>query len=173
MSDRVVRWVEWGSPIEKANWLDGASYLDASLPLVRDVARRFAIACDPNDKEGLARDLHRFVRDAIHYIHDPVVEEFSDAQQVLEQGYGDCDDKIRCFVALCASVRIDAHVRPVFERLDEGPFVHVQACVRWPGSERDGLADPSGYLPAELIIAGIPIGVGPRQSFGYRGRILV
>jgi transglutaminase-like putative cysteine protease len=129
--------------------------LDARLPAVRDFARRVAMSPlhDPNDQEALARDLHQFVRDCIKYIRDPAGEEFSDAQQVFQQGFGDCDDKVRLFVALCRSLGIEARVLPIFRGSD---FVHVQAEVR--------VGDPPRWMVAELIVKGIALGEHPRRK---------
>jgi len=93
-------------------------------------------------------------------VSDPASEEFSDAEQTLRQGYGDCDDKVRAFVALLrsASSSFEAHIRPV---LNSDGFAHVQAVVRFPGSFmvrgwRDGgpafVAGPGGWVTAEVIL---------------------
>jgi transglutaminase-like putative cysteine protease len=160
MAGREVRRVDFASAEAKAKWIDAKASIDAwRCPLVRDIARRFAQApCyDPNDLEPLARDLFEFVRDAIKYIKDPLVEELSDSQQVLEQGFGDCDDKARLYVALCRSVGITARIRPVFD----GPesFVHVQAEVYLPRK---------GWRVCDLIVRDLPLG-----SLPTRGALLV
>lgn len=154
---RAVVFVDWQA---KARYLDGAASVDARRPYVRQVARWVAMARDPNDKGGMVRDLYRIVRDHVRYVHDPDSEEFSDADTVLAQGYGDCDDKARAFVALCRSLRIEAAIRPVLSRRPDGgdDFTHVQAVVRWPGSYQEPKAQAGGWLVAELIMRDADLG---------------
>lgn len=164
------RRVEWRDVHEKAQWIDGECYLYARLPLVRELGARFACARDSNDREGLARDLHRFVRDSVRYVPDPFYEEISDAQTILERGYGDCDDKVVAFVSLGRSVGLESRVRPVLD--PEGYFYHVQAEVCWPGSESFAYAQPRGWVLAELILRGCELGQSPhtlpQSSYGSR-----
>lgn len=146
------------------------AFVDARLPLVRELATRFALARDPNDREGLTRDFQRFVRDSIVYVPDPTYEEITDSQSILERGYGDCDDKTRLFVALERSVGLDARIRPVFDA--DGYFYHVQAEASWPGSTFFRGAQPGGWVLCELIIRGCELGqspnVIPQASTGAR-----
>lgn len=158
MNDHRRR-VEWEGVREKAQWIDGWCYVDARLPLVRELATRFAQARDPNDHEGLIIDLQRFVRDSIKYVPDPMYEEIADAQTILERGFGDCDDKCRCFVALARAVSLDARIRPVVDR--DGLFYHVQSEARWSGSDRHKFAQPNGWLLVELILRGCELGQSP------------
>lgn len=158
-STPVRRRIVWSDATQKSQWIDGMAYTDAKLPLVRSVATRFAMARNPNDYEGLARDLHRFVRDSVKYIADPSYEEISDTQTIFERGYGDCDDKARAFVALARSVGLEARIRPIFD--GEGYFYHVQAEVRWPGSSRFLNAQPNGWVLVELILQACELGQSP------------
>jgi transglutaminase-like putative cysteine protease len=157
--ERVVRSIVFDSADDKARWLDAMATLDARLPLVREVARRFAKAPvhDPNNPEALARDFARFVRDAIKYVKDPAGEELSDAEQTLRQGYGDCDDKARLFVALCRSMQIMARIRPCagVDVRDPDDFVHVQAEVK---------NDRGGWDVVELIVRGLDYGKLPKRG---------
>ena len=154
-----VRFVTFDDWMTKAEYLDGAAWVDARLlPVVREVARRVARpygAISPEKMGAIARDLFRLVRDRVRYVSDPASEEFSDAQQTLEQGFGDCDDKVRCFVALARSLKLEAHVRPVMRGSE---FAHVQAVVRWPGSERERKALQDGWMVAELILRDAELG---------------
>jgi transglutaminase-like putative cysteine protease len=145
---------------EKAQWLDSAASLDANLTAVRHLAGRFARAAGANQWGQLARDLHRFVRDSIRYVHDPGSEEFADSAVILARGYEDCDGKARLFVALCRSCGIDARIRPVFKKhpID---FVHVQCEVRWPGSALESSSTADGWMLAEIILHGCEIGQDP------------
>jgi transglutaminase-like putative cysteine protease len=147
---------------EKAAYLDANASLDARHPAVRTFAARIGRAHDPNDQEGMVRDIFRFVRDAIRYVHDPRYEEFSDTSVILDRGYGDCDDKARAFVALCRALGIEARIRPVFNHV--GDFVHVQAEVRWRGSAKQPIAQPGGWVLAEVTIEGCELGQDPRTA---------
>jgi transglutaminase-like putative cysteine protease len=159
---RPVVFQDWEA---KANYLDGAAWIDARLPFVRDIARRFAKACNPNNFQALAWMCFRFCRDRIRYVPDPASEEFSDSQQILEQGFGDCDDKTRLFVALCRSLRLEARIRPVLQRTAEGDdFVHVQAQVRWPGSSRTLKSGEGGWVTAEVILKDCELGDEPQDA---------
>lgn len=146
---------------EKARWLDGSAKFDAwHLPKVRELAVRFAKALshDPNDPDALAQDFYKFVRDSIRYISDPGgMEQLSDSDVILEQGFGDCDDKARLFVALCTCVRVIARIRPCFTDPAVGEnFVHVQAEVF--------LQSQNEYVPVEFIIRDLPFGEMPREG---------
>lgn len=153
---RAITFDGW---LEKAQYLDGAAWMDARiLPGVRDTARRIARpygAISPEKLGSIARDLFRLVQRNVRYTPDPASEEFSDAQQTLEQGAGDCDDKVRCFIALCRAIKVEAIVRPVMANND---FAHVQALVRYPGSEEHPRALADGWLVAELILRDAQLG---------------
>lgn len=149
-------YITWRSPQEKAKWLDEAAMTDARLPLTRRLAVTIARKTDPNRKDLLVEELHRFVRDSIHYVHDPSFEEFASSDVTLQRGIGDCDDKARLFVALARSAGIEAHIWPIYNK--QGDFVHVQAIVRWPGSDRYRLARQGGWVVAELIVEGARLG---------------
>jgi len=159
VSETTRRHITWANAEAKAQWIDGMAYTDAKLTLVRDFAARVAFALDPNDREGLARTLQRFVRDQIRYVPDPTYEEISDSQTILERAWGDCDDKARLFTALARAVGIDARVRPVED--EEGLFYHVQCEARWPGSDRMKNAQPGGWVLAELILRDCDLGDSP------------
>jgi transglutaminase-like putative cysteine protease len=146
----------------KANWLDAAASLDARNPTVRELAGRFAKARGPNDQAGIARDLHDFVRDSITYVYGPSHQEFADSGAILERGFDNCAGKSRLFVALARAVELDARIVPNFAHPDE--FNHVQAQVRYPGSEKDPRSEAGGWLRAELIAKGVPLGNGPEVA---------
>ena len=155
---------------DKANFLDGRAWVDARLPYVRAWARRVAMAHDPNDFEGIARDLFEYVQHKIKYVSDPASEEFSDAEQTMRQGFGDCDDKAELLVALLrsASSSFEAHIRPV---LNDVGFAHVQVVMRFPrsylltamrsfpgGARPDFVANPGGWIVAEVILRDAQLG---------------
>ena len=75
-------------------------------PLVRQKATEIVSAL-PNQKGWLAqiRALHKFVRDGIYYVRDiNGVETVREAQRVLIDGVGDCDDKAVLLASLLESV---------------------------------------------------------------------
>jgi hypothetical protein len=170
MNGELRRRIVWANANEKAEWIDGMAFVDARLPGVRRFATQVALSRDPNDREGLVRELHRFVRDRVRYVPDPSYEEISDTETILERGWGDCDDKARAFVGLLRSVGLDGRIRPVFDR--EGYFYHVQAEAKWPGSDRFLGAQPGGWVLCELILRGCELGQAPntvpQSSFGAR-----
>ena len=172
MNQSVTRTTLFRGPDEKAAWLDAMATLDARLPETRALARRFATGAyaDPNELGAVARNFHHFVRDSIRYVRDPAGEEFSDSDAVLLRGFGDCDDKARCFVALCRSIGITAQTRPCFTGDD---FVHVQAEVLLSPKEHAIACfrqDPEcQWCLAELIVKGLELGDSPPRY----GRVLV
>lgn len=148
--------------VEKARWLDAAASLDARNPNIRELAIRFQKARGANDPRGTATDIQAFCRDGISYCYGPSHQEFADSWTIINRPGGACDNcagKSRCFVALCRAVEIDAQIVPNFRNPDE--FNHVQAQVRWAGSERERYAERGGWLRVELIVRGVPLGAGP------------
>lgn len=165
----VRRAVDYASLTDKANWLDAAASLDARDPYIRELAIRYQKSRGANDPRGLATDFQAFARDAISYCYGPSHQEFADSKTILTRPGGACDNcagKSRVFVALCRAVELDARILPNFKHPDE--FNHVQAQVRWPGSEREPMAEPGGWLRVELIVRGVPLGYGP--EVGQRDR---
>jgi transglutaminase-like putative cysteine protease len=162
----VRRPLTFASLEEKAAWLDAAASLDARHPGVRAFAQRFQKG-HANDPGYVAREIHKFARDGISYCFGPSHQEFADTWTIIAEGGAACDNcagKSRVFVALCRAIEIDARIVPNFASPDD--FNHVQAQVRWAGSERDPNAGPGGWLRVELIVRGVPLGAGP--SAGQR-----
>jgi transglutaminase-like putative cysteine protease len=156
----------------KARWLDAAASLDARNPGIRELAIRFQKARTANDPRGLATDIHKFCRDSIAYCFGPSHQEFADAWTILNRPGGACDNcagKSRVFVALCRAVELDARIVPNFRSPDE--FNHVQAQVRWDGSEKQPMAEAGGWLRAELIVKGVPLGYGPEAGQRIAGKL--
>lgn len=157
---------------EKAAWLDAAASLDARQPGIRELAIRFMKARGANDPRGIATDIHTFCRDSISYCYGPSHQEFADSWTIINRPGGACDNcagKSRIFVALCRSVEIDARIVPNFKNPNQ--FNHVQAQVRWPGSEREPRAEAGGWLRVELIVKGVPLGGGPEEGQRVAGRL--
>lgn len=153
-----VQVIDFKNPYDKAKFLDSGATRDALDPRVRELGVRFAKGRNPNDYEGVVRDIHRFVRDSIQYVPDPFFEEFLDSPAILERGADDCDGKSRLFCALCRSIGIECRIRPVFSGAD---FVHVQAEARWPGSQYHAYAQDGGWILAELILKDVELGEDP------------
>ena len=168
----------FASPMAKARWIDGMATLDARLPLVREMARRYVKAYGSNDPERVLRPWHAFCRDTIRYVPDGPGEELSDSEQTLKKGTGDCDDKARLFVAGVRSMKLcPARILPVFEG---DHFKHVQAEVFLPviAGYRDVRASRLGggvriihapvydhrWLVAELIVKGVELGSYPPKG---------
>ncbi len=98
-------------------------------------------------KEILA--LHRFVRDQIRYVKDPVGVELVQApQRTLEIGQGDCDDKSTLLAALLMATGHPAAFKAVGFR--GNGFSHVLVIVRkkdkWIPLESI-LPKPAGWFP--------------------------
>lgn len=154
----------------KADWLDAEASRDALTIPVRRLAMKIAGAT--RNVEELARALHRWVRDRIAYEHDhprvPALamgEELDDSADILERGYDDCDGKARLLVALVRALPgrgLQARTRPVFPEPDR--FSHVQAELRWPGSEAWEAADDDGWVLAETILQGCELGDDPERA---------
>jgi len=167
----VRRNVRFQSPMDKARWLDENASIDAARPYVRDIAIRIARTTDPNDPGALARAIHQFVRNAVHYVHDPSQEEFADTETILRRGADDCDGKARAFVALCRAVKLTSRIRPVFA--DGKHFSHVQGEVRWPGSETHPRAQADGWLVSDPILKGSELGDVPQNLPKVGGKWLL
>lgn len=156
----------------KANWLDNAASLDARNPGIRELAIRYQKAYGANNPRAVATALHAFARDSISYCYGPSAQEFADSWTILNRPGGACDNcagKSRVFVALCRAVEIEARIVPNFKNPDE--FNHVQAQVRWSGSEQDPRAEAGGWLRAELIVKGVPLGAGPEAGERIAGKL--
>lgn len=167
----VLRPMTFANLIDKANWIDAQASLDATDPEVRDLAVRYAKAYGSNDECAVARKLHDFVRDSVTYVYGPGHQRMYSAKWVLENGYGNCVDKCRLLVALCRSVEIEARILPVF---DGDSFYHCQAQIRCPGSEQDPRAEQGGWLRAEVILRGVPLGSGKESAqYDAQGRLVL
>ncbi len=159
-----MRLLRFASAWDKARYLDGAARFDALDPFVRAVARQLR-GRTPAETANL---IHRFVRDRIRYVRDPIgasgrrEEEFADSATVLRRGYDDCDGKARLFVALALLNGLEARIRPVFPSPDH--FAHVQAEVRWPSSAWDRRAGRDGWIMSELTLAGVELGQGAESG---------
>lgn len=78
----------------------------------------------PKDWLGQVHALWEYVKDSIRYVRDiQGVETLTDAQQTMEQGQGDCDDKAILLAALLNSIGHPA--RFVAVGFKPNDFVHV------------------------------------------------
>lgn len=90
--------------------------------------QRAAIArtrqCSQKDYACEAAALHRFVRDGIRYVQDPIdVERIQSPDKTLELAAGDCDDKAILLASLLESMGHQA--RFVAIGFEPGVFSHV------------------------------------------------
>lgn len=166
MSDTAARGLSFRTPYQKARWMQGNAVLDSFAAPVRSEAARFAAIKTPLAR---AEALHAFVRDNIRYMRDPGgIEQLGSASTALARRFGDCDDKARLVVALAtaaeklAPLGMEAALQPIFPRPDW--FSHVAAALRWPGSKAHPLADHDGWVRAETILAGVPLGHGSEAA---------
>lgn len=141
----------------------------ARSPKLAELASRIVRPYRPDDWRQQATQLFRFVRDGVRYQRDPDKrEQLADPRATLWRGYDDCDGKASALVALLNAIGIDADVWPVW-RGDQ--LVHVQAAVRWPGTEKlrnahngDEVIDGPeglGWLVSDPTIRGAEIGANP------------
>lgn len=99
--------------------------------LVRGLAVDLTSGLMQKDFLGEARACLEFVRDRIRYVRDiEGVETLHDAETVLRQGAGDCDDKCILLAALLLS--IGAPVRFVAVAFEPEVYSHVWLQVRTP-----------------------------------------
>lgn len=156
--------LRFDGPHAKAAYLWHEAFRDASLPLVRRTAERFARIRDPYQRALAA---HRFVRDAIRYVRDLGGEELADSEVILLRGFDDCDGKTRVLVAIItaaerlAPVGLRARPVPVFPEPDV--FSHIAAELSWPGSS-DHPRARDGWVRSETILAGCPLGSGTEAA---------
>lgn len=139
---------------EKAAYLQRKAVEDTKSPRVQEWAKQFSGIADEMQR---ARAILRFVTLAVDYVRDPGVEVLDGAGVVCVRGYGDCDAKMRLFVALCLLCGISARAFPVFV----GPrFPHVRAEVFVGGR----------WLPVDPIIVNSDVGVLPSHpKTSWRG----
>ena len=74
-------------------------------PLVRRVALNLTQHLKQKDRMGEVRAIFNFIRDRIRYVRDiNGVETLHEAQQVLKQSSGDCDDKCILLASMLESI---------------------------------------------------------------------
>lgn len=168
------RKLHFNSPHEKARWLGSQARLDALLKPVRLLAAIFLRPSAMLRVDGI----FRYVRDHIAYIRDPNGEEqLADAAVVLSRGFDDCDGKARLFAALIHATEqmdplgVEVELVPVF--IPDDVFSHVTAQVRWPKSRLYPSANAEGWIRAETILKGLPLGSGSEKAArDERGRLI-
>jgi len=161
---------------EKLAFIQEGAARDAQKTPVVQLATTLVRPFAPDDYARRVQEIHRFVRDGIHYQHDPNLRQrLTDAETALNWGMENCTGKTRTAVALARSLGIDAKHWGVWR----GPvLVHVQPAYRWPGSEmfpgaksdtdpRAGrqLA-PTGkaeWVIGEVTVKGAELGADPLQ----------
>lgn len=180
-----TRTATYAGPWDKARALARYAWEDSRSALLRPVLehvvqqlRGFGAIMPPgvpfSAGAAMAQSIHNFVRDRIRYVRDPIdsrtgrrEEQFADAGVVLRRGYDDCDGKARLVVALALVAGLEARIRAVFR---VGDFVHVQAELRWRGSELYPRAQRGGWVVSETILRGVELGHGAeamlRDAYG-------
>lgn len=160
----VRRTIIFPDAITKAQWMQGAAFADASRPEVIAWSRYVCGEDFQSSPIRCAMKLQTWVRDAIEWVQDPDhVETLEDSATTLRRGWNDCDGKARLFVAMARAAGVDAELRPIFDDLDTSDpedFIHVQARVRVPGSDRVPYAEPGGWIIVEVTLADVPLGAG-------------
>ena len=104
----------------------------------------------PRAYQREAMALHKFVRDQIRYVKDPIgVELIQSPQRTLEMGQGDCDDKSTLLAAMLMATGKPARFTAVGFK-DRG-FSHVLAeyleGVKWVPLETI-IPKPAGWFPS-------------------------
>jgi transglutaminase-like putative cysteine protease len=133
---------------------------DATDPVVVRLASRIVHGFAADDWIAMAREIFRWVRDAIRYQHDPDrAEEFQDSAAIIERGYDDCDGKAKLAAAMMRAVGLDAEIVPHYR---SGQLAHVSIRVRWPGSERTP-GNLRGWIYGETTVRGAELGDNPRR----------
>lgn len=122
-------------------------------PRVRELACNVVSNCPPKDDTCEVKSLWQWALYNIRYIKDVSdVETVSPAWKILQQGYGDCDDKCVLLAAMLES--IGYKTRFVALGYNYGEYVHVIVEVRWgatgwkaldPTEER-----PFGWRPPDM-----------------------
>ena len=93
-------------------------------PAIRAQALALVSGLPQKDYINECRRIHAFVRDAVRYVRDPRgVETLHDAEYLLRQRQGDCDDKSILAAALLET--IGHRTRLVAVGLDPKGFCHV------------------------------------------------
>jgi hypothetical protein len=154
---------------QKLAFMRANAHRVARSPHIVELASQLVRPFRPDDWRRQASELFRFVRDGIRFQRDPDRrEQLADPRATLRRAYDDCDGKAGLLVALMLALGMDAAIWPVWKG-DE--LVHVQAAVRWPGSERlsnarDGasvLDGPpgAGWIVSDPTIRGTELGTDP------------
>lgn len=179
MTGRIIETTDRG----KADLLDASASLDASGPVVRQLAaavcganttkaeavRRALLYCQR--KIAYAGDTRRKREAVAKYGEAPNHEELADTLTIVRKQHDDCDGKARVLVAFLRARGIEARIRPVWQAI--GGFTHVQAECRYPGSETHRLAQNDGWLVLEPTAREAEVGEGPADVQRRTGRLLV
>lgn len=117
-------------------------------PLIRQFTCRLVGHLPQKDKASEIRTIHAFVRDRIRYIHDiRGVETVHTPEFILQNGYGDCDDKTVLCAAMLESIGYKTRITVIGFGGPGTGFCHV-----YPEVVHDG-----AWLPLECTE---PVSVG-------------
>lgn len=122
-------------------------------PAIRQKALELTRYVRPKDWRGQVHALWEYVKTRVRYVRDTQgVETIHDAEQVLKQGAGDCDDKSILLSALLGS--IDHPSRFVAVGFRHGVFSHVlpQTVIgnKWIWLETTEPV-PMGWSPPRIV----------------------
>lgn len=175
---------------QKADWVASRALHDARIPAVGRLARQLVYqtratveqlpaSSRPSLESAYCDAAHVWVRDSIRYVRDWTAgagygEQLAPPDVVLARGWDDCDGKARLVAGLVNAAQIEcslsceARILPVWQG---GHFVHVQALVRYPGSDAHPKALDAGWLVSDPIVCGARLGDQPGEYRLPDGRI--
>ncbi|MGH8742860.1 MAG: transglutaminase-like domain-containing protein [Burkholderiales bacterium] len=114
-------------------------------PVIRDTAARLVQGLSSKNYSGEIGHLFDFVRDKIRYTRDiDGVETLHFPEVVLEQGYGDCDDKAVLLASLLGA--IGHRTRFIAVGFEPGNYSHVLTQVQFGNGKWLSL-DPTENRP--------------------------
>jgi transglutaminase-like putative cysteine protease len=148
--------------VRKLHTFQAGARHDALDPQVQKLAVRLVRPHRPDDYLAAAREIFRWVRDAIKYTPDADhVQDYSDAMTVIDRGFGNCVTKTRVAVAMLRALGMEAEFSEVWKPSAVGPWLsHVQIRIRFPGS-RNVQGNVGGWIYGDLTIKGAELGQDP------------
>lgn len=126
------------------------------LPKIREKATSLVQRLGQKNYLGEIEALHRFVRDSIRYVRDiNGVETLHFPEQILEQEYGDCDDKSVLLASLLEAIGHPTRFVAVgFKQPDDYShvFVDTRCGPGWITLETTENV-PMGWRPPNIVAA--------------------
>jgi len=144
-----------GSPHDKIRKLRALISDGAQDPRINELASSLVRGQPDRDDAAEAATLLEYVQNHVRYTEEGT-ETFRSAAYTAEKGFGDCDDAVVLYCALCESIGIPTRLSIISKRtglLRHEPL-HVYALVGLPHR------NPTDWLPAEPTIH-VPLGWDP------------